>query len=192
MSPSGNAARRAGLDHASLSRLPVAEIEDLARELFAAEGWTGQSVADASGWVVLERGENRLTFQTRGEGRWHLTPAVIAAAEGAARASGSEAAWLVTAGTFAPTAWELARRARVRLADRNLLLQWLRDRLPERATAAGRSRTIACNSCGAEDQVRFTVDGHGPLFCSRCYRRQRRASRPRLPAGDGSALDWAA
>lgn len=188
MAPSNSAVP---LDAAAVGRLSPSQVEQLARELFEADQWTPRRVK-TPGWVALERGASLVIVQARGAGRWHLTPAVVEAANGAATRIEAEAAWLTTGGTFAPSAWEIAKRTRVRLADRNLLLQWLHDRLPARSAQSGPERTITCNGCGAPDQVRFAVDGHGPLYCGRCYRRQRRATRTAQSPLDAGALEWAA
>ncbi len=188
MAPSNGANR---LDAAALGRLTPAQVEQLTRELFEADQWISARV-ETPGWVALERGASRVIVQARGAGRWHLTPAVVEAVDGTATRVDAETAWLATGGTFAPSAWEIAKRTRVRLADRNLLLQWVQDRLPARSVQTGPPRTITCNGCGAPDEVRFAVDGHGPLYCSRCYRRQRRATRTPQSPLDAGALEWAA
>ncbi len=179
------------LDPSGLSRLDPTELASLARTLFARDGWQADGTAREAS-AMLQRGDVRLLLQLRGTGRWDVTPEQAQEAETAGTEAGAAEVWLVTSGIFSPAAWDHVRRTRVRLADRNLLMQWLRDRLPERCAPEGRERVITCNRCGTEDRVRFTVDGHGPLFCSRCYRRRRRAPRGAGRPAEADGIDWAA
>jgi hypothetical protein len=180
------------LDHARLSRLPAPEVERLARGLLEKEAWQVDTTLSTPTRLAFQRGTTRALLEVRAGGNWDVPIAAAQAVEVEADRLGAESAWLLTAGIFAPRAWDHCRGTRVSLVDRNLVLQWIRDRMPERAAETGREATITCNTCGSQDRVRFTVDGHGPLYCGRCYRRQRRARPGAAEQPTAAALDWAA